>query len=52
MQAQIQGFELVHPNIYPIDKLLEHMKGLSLYSKVQDLHDTEYPTGVPVKVWY
>lgn len=24
IQAQIQGFELVHPNTYPICKLLEH----------------------------
>ena len=29
-QAQIQGFELAHPNIYPIDELLEHMNGLVL----------------------
>jgi hypothetical protein len=26
-QAQIQGFELAHPNIYPIDELLKYMKG-------------------------
>ena len=26
-QAQIQGFELAHPNIYPIYELLECMKG-------------------------
>jgi hypothetical protein len=26
-QAQIQGFQLVHPNIYPIDKLLALVKG-------------------------
>jgi hypothetical protein len=29
-QAQIQGFELAHLNIYPIYELLEHMKGLVL----------------------
>ena len=29
-QAQIQGFQLVHPNIYPIIDLLECMKGLVL----------------------
>ena len=29
-QAQIQGFELTHPNIDPIDELLECMKGLFL----------------------
>ena len=29
-QAQIQGFELAHPNIYPINELLECMKGLVL----------------------
>jgi hypothetical protein len=32
-QAQIQHFELAHPNIYPIYELLELMKIL------QDLHD-------------
>lgn len=26
-QAQIQGFELAQPNIYPINELLEFMKG-------------------------
>jgi hypothetical protein len=26
-QAPIQGFELVHPNIYPTYSLLEHGKG-------------------------
>ena len=29
-QAQIQGFELAHPNIYPINELLECMKVLVL----------------------
>jgi hypothetical protein len=29
-QAQIQGFELAHPNIYPVYDLLECMKGLVL----------------------
>ena len=29
-QAQIQAFELIHPNIQPIDELLECMKGLVL----------------------
>jgi hypothetical protein len=29
-QAQIQGFELACPSIYPIDKLLECMRGLVL----------------------
>ena len=29
-QAQIQGFELAHPNIYPTSELLECMKGLVL----------------------
>ena len=24
-QAQIQGFELTHPNIYPINEMLEHV---------------------------
>lgn len=34
-QAYIQSFELVRPNIYPIYKLLEHVKGLFL-----QIHDT------------
>jgi hypothetical protein len=34
-QAQIQDFELAHPNIYLIDDLSECMKGLIL----QDFHD-------------
>ena len=29
-QTQIHGFELSHPNIYPINKLLECMKRLVL----------------------
>ena len=29
-QAQIQGFELAHPNIYPIKELLKCMKRLVL----------------------
>ena len=29
-QAQIQDFELAHPNIYPICELLEHVKGQAL----------------------
>jgi hypothetical protein len=38
-QAQIQGFELVHPNIYPTDELL--MTGVGLvHPKLQNLHDT------------
>lgn len=27
IQAQIQGFELSHPNIYPVYELLEYTKG-------------------------
>ena len=33
-QAHIQDFELVHPNIYPIYELLEHVN-----PNLQDLHD-------------
>lgn len=33
-QAQTQDFELVHPNIYPIDKLLEYMMGLVQNSRI------------------
>jgi hypothetical protein len=29
IQAQIQGFELAHPNIYSIYELLKHLKGWS-----------------------
>ena len=29
-QAQIQGFELAHPNIYPINELLVFTKGPAL----------------------
>lgn len=31
-QAQIQGFELSHPNIYPIHELPGCMKGLLLHN--------------------
>lgn len=27
IQVHIRGFELAHPNIYPIYELLEHVKG-------------------------
>ena len=27
LEAQNQGYELVHPNVHPIYELLEHMKG-------------------------
>jgi hypothetical protein len=30
-QVHIQGFKLAHPNTYPIDELLEYMKGLVLH---------------------
>lgn len=40
-QAQIQGFEMAHPNVYHIYKLLEHMQGASpTVPKLPDLHDT------------
>ena len=32
-QAQIQGFELAHPNIYPIHGVLEGVKGLVLQNQ-------------------
>ena len=32
-QAQIQGSELAHPNIYPIYELLEFMKGPALQTQ-------------------
>jgi hypothetical protein len=37
-QTQIQGFELAHPNIYPVDELHEGASPTDL--KLQDLHDT------------
>ena len=40
-QAQIQSFDLAYANIYPIDELLECMKGLVLQIKMQGLQDTE-----------
>ena len=40
-QVQIWGFELSHPNNYPVYELLEHMKGLVLQNQsYEDLHDT------------
>lgn len=33
IQVQIQVYELAHPNTHPINKLLEHMKGLVLQSQ-------------------
>jgi hypothetical protein len=38
-QAQTQGFELAHPNIYPINELMECMKEPT-DPKLQALHDT------------
>jgi hypothetical protein len=35
-QAQTQGFELAHPNIYPIDEMLASPTD----PKLQDLDDT------------
>ena len=41
-KAHIHGFELVHPNIYPIYDLLEHMKGTGpVKLQQQDVHDSE-----------
>lgn len=40
-QAQIPGFELARPSIYPISELLECVKELVLQiQKPQDPHDT------------
>lgn len=40
-QAQIQGFKLAHPNIYPIEELLEFMKSAAPTDpKLQNLHNT------------
>ena len=35
-QAQIQGFELTHSNIYPIYEQLEHVKGPVLQQDIQE----------------
>lgn len=43
-QAQIQGFELAHSNIYPISELLECTKGH--YRSKAYLHDTGQPQGI------
>lgn len=34
-QAQMQGFQLAHPNIYPINERLECMKGLVLHIQIK-----------------
>jgi hypothetical protein len=55
-QAQTQGFESAHSNIYPIDELLEHMKGLVFciqnYKISRNRAMTGYLRGVPVRFQY
>jgi hypothetical protein len=55
-QAQIQGFELADPNIYPIYELLELMKDWSGRSKTagspRHRAATGYLRGVPVLIQY
>ena len=55
-QAQIQDFELAHPNIYPMYDLPECMKGQSCRSKAagSPWHraTTGYLRGVPVRIQY
>ena len=41
-KAQIQTFELAHPNIYLIDKLLEGMKGACLEIQNYRISITHY----------
>lgn len=52
-QAQIQGFELTHPNIYLRHELLECMKEPVL--QIQSCRitmTTEYLKGIPVRIKY
>jgi hypothetical protein len=55
-QAQIQGFELTHPNICMTYELLEHMKWLVL--QIQSCRisnaqgDNRIFKGVPVRIQY
>ena len=44
-QAQIQGFELAHPNIYPTYKLLECVKGLDPQKQGCSISRTQATTG-------
>ena len=50
-QAQIQGFELTHPNIYLICELLEPMKGPILQIKGCRISMTQATTAYPREVW-
>ena len=54
IQAQIQGSELAHPNIYPIIELLEHVKEPVLL--IQDCRIRQqqdmYPRGDQVRIQY
>lgn len=51
-QTHIQGFELTHPNIYPINEQLDCMKGLpgSIDPKIQGT--TGCPRTAPVRFQY
>ena len=48
-QAQIQGFELVHPSIYPICDLLEGR--VNCRTKVKELCDTGQQQDILEEFW-
>lgn len=55
IQAQIEGFELVDPNIYSIQELLEQVKGPGLQKqscRVSRTQDNRTLRGVLVGVQY
>ena len=45
-QTQIHGFELIHPNIYPIHDLLEHVKEPVLQSQSCRISKTQSKNGI------
>lgn len=55
-QAQMQDFDLAHPNFYSNDELLECMKESALqiqnYKISMTQSNTRYLKGVPVRFYY
>ena len=45
-KALIWGFELSHPNNYPVYELLEHMKGLAWQSQSYRVSETQGNSGI------
>jgi hypothetical protein len=50
-QGQIQGFELVHPNIYLICELLEYVRTSPAEPKLQDFHDSGQQKDIQEASW-